>query len=55
MQMKKAEKINFKMLNEKNKDIRHGLDDELSSEEKTAQAVRCKGAALTVDVMQRRR
>lgn len=35
------------MLNEKNKDFRHKLEDELRSEEETARAVRCKGAVFT--------
>lgn len=53
-QNKKAEKINFKVLNEKNKDVRRELEDELCSEEKTARAVRYKGAMFTVVATQRR-
>lgn len=46
--------MNFKMLNEKNKDFRHKLEDKLCSEETTARAVRCKGAVFTAAVTQRR-
>lgn len=42
------------MLNEKNKDVRRELEDELCSEEKTARAVRYKGAMFTVVATQRR-